>query len=136
MSPPRRWRCTMATTTWLRVATPIGAEAGSGRSRSRWRAGARRWLRCGRELWLASQRGASAVGVTLSGQQVQHARRLAAERGLGDRASFEQADHAAARRFRMAQLRCGLGDRGCSARPDKPAFFREARLPRPSVTAW
>jgi tocopherol O-methyltransferase len=48
----------------------------------------------GSAIWLARERGASVVGVTLLEQQVALARRLASERGLDERLRFEVADMA------------------------------------------
>ena len=44
----------------------------------------------GSSLWLASEKGASVVGITLSARQVRRARSLARRQGLEDRVSFEQ----------------------------------------------
>jgi tocopherol O-methyltransferase len=52
----------------------------------------------GTALWLAAERGATVVGVSVHGRQVQRARRYAESRGLSDRCSFSRQDY--------AQLRC------------------------------
>jgi len=47
----------------------------------------------GSSMWLAQERGAEVVGITLVSQQVEVAREHAARRGLTDRARFEVADY-------------------------------------------
>jgi tocopherol O-methyltransferase len=79
----------------------------------------------GTALWLAVERQARVVGVTLSGKHVRVARRAATARGLRDRCTFSQQD------FR--RLPCGndrfdvvwAHESVCHA-PDKDAFLREA----------
>ena len=85
----------------------------------------------GSSIWLAAQRGAQAVGITLSGRQVARARQLAQARGLHGQAVFEQAD------FTSTPFPDGSFDvvwaveSVCHA-ADKAAFYREAaRLLRP-----
>ena len=46
----------------------------------------------GTAMWLAEERGASVVGITPVAGQVERARRYADERGLGERARFEEGD--------------------------------------------
>jgi cyclopropane fatty-acyl-phospholipid synthase-like methyltransferase len=85
----------------------------------------------GSSLWLAAQRGASTVGITLSARQVTRARRLAAARGLGQRARFEQADYTNTP-FPDGSFDLIWAIESVCHAPDKPAFYREAaRLLRP-----
>jgi cyclopropane fatty-acyl-phospholipid synthase-like methyltransferase len=85
----------------------------------------------GSSIWLAAQRGATTVGITLSERQVLRARRLAAKRGLGDRVRFEQADYASTP-FPAGSFDVVWAIESVCYAPDKPAFFREAaRLLRP-----
>jgi cyclopropane fatty-acyl-phospholipid synthase-like methyltransferase len=49
----------------------------------------------GTSIWLAQNRGVHAVGVTLDPNQVELARRFAAERGVADRVEFHVMDYAA-----------------------------------------
>ncbi len=49
----------------------------------------------GTALWVARERGARVLGVTLSSRQASMARRFAEEAGLGDRVSFAVADYGA-----------------------------------------
>jgi cyclopropane fatty-acyl-phospholipid synthase-like methyltransferase len=49
----------------------------------------------GTSMWLAEQRGVRAIAITLDPAQVALGRRFAAERGVGDRVSFEVLDYAA-----------------------------------------
>ena len=85
----------------------------------------------GSSLWLAAERGAKVVGISLSARQVTEANTHAARRRLADRATFEVRDFFAT----------GLPDDSFSVvwaiesvchGTDKAAFFREAyRLLRP-----
>jgi cyclopropane fatty-acyl-phospholipid synthase-like methyltransferase len=86
----------------------------------------------GSSMWLATQRGAEVVGITLSAQQVERARRIAQARGLAGRTSFELADYTGTpfpdRSFDVVWAIESV----CHA-ADKGAFYREAaRLLRPS----
>jgi cyclopropane fatty-acyl-phospholipid synthase-like methyltransferase len=85
----------------------------------------------GSSMWLAAQRGAEVVGITLSERQVMHAGRLAAQRALGDRVRFEQADYTHTP-FPAGSFDVVWAIESVCHAPDKPAFYREAvRLLRP-----
>ncbi len=49
----------------------------------------------GSSIWLAAQRGAEVVGITIAPEQVAHAMRLAGEAGVSDRTAFHEMDFAA-----------------------------------------
>jgi len=85
----------------------------------------------GSSIWLASERGATVVGVNVSPEQVAHARRFVRQRGLEDRVTILQRDY----------KRTGLPDRSfdvvwaCESvahSPDQRDFLAEAyRLLKP-----
>jgi tocopherol O-methyltransferase len=62
----------------------------------------------GSSLWLAKERGADVVGITLAARQVEKARSYAARRGLANRVHFEVADFTATP-FPEASFRCRVG---------------------------
>ena len=85
----------------------------------------------GSSFWLARERGARAVGITVVHGQVEQAQRLARRQGLAERASFLQADYTctpfAGESFDAVWALESL----CHA-PDKARFYREAaRVLRP-----
>jgi tocopherol O-methyltransferase len=85
----------------------------------------------GSALWLAEQRGARVTGITLSAEQVGHARRNAAKRGLSERADFQVADFCATP-FEDESFDIVWGIESICHALDKQAFIREAhRLLRP-----
>ncbi|MGH3795759.1 MAG: methyltransferase domain-containing protein [Pseudonocardiaceae bacterium] len=85
----------------------------------------------GSSLWLAQERNADVVGVTLAANQVAMARSNAAERGLADRVQFEQADYTATS-FPDASFDVVWAVESLCHASDKAAFYREAaRLLRP-----
>jgi tocopherol O-methyltransferase len=85
----------------------------------------------GSSLWLAAERGAEVIGITLVARQVTMARHYAAQRGLAERASFEQADFTATP-FPDASFDIVWAVESLCHAPDKAAFYREAaRLLRP-----
>jgi tocopherol O-methyltransferase len=85
----------------------------------------------GSSLWLAAERGAEVIGITLAARQVTMARHYAAQRGLAERASFEQADFTATP-FPDASFDIVWAVESLCHAPDKAAFYREAaRLLRP-----
>ncbi len=85
----------------------------------------------GSSLWLAAERGVEVVGITPVASQVAMARRFAAERGLAERVSFEQADYAATE-FPAASFDVVWACESLCHAPSKAAFYREAaRLLRP-----
>ena len=85
----------------------------------------------GTAMWLAEAVGAEAVGITPVADQVERARRYAAERALGDRVRFEVGD------YRATGLPSGTFDvvwaqESLCHSADKHRFFAEAhRLLRP-----
>ncbi len=82
-------------------------------------------------LWLATERGADVVGITLAAKQVAMARGYAARRGLGDRVRFEQADFTATP-FPDASFDVVWAVESLCHAPRKAAFYLEAaRLLRP-----
>ncbi len=85
----------------------------------------------GSSMWLAARRRAEVVGITPVAHQVREARRIAAARGLQDKASFEQGDYTATP-FADASFDVVWAlESLCHAR-HKLAFYREAfRLLRP-----
>lgn len=85
----------------------------------------------GSSLWLAAQRNAEVVGITLVARQVAMARSYAAQRGLSDRVRFEQADFTATP-FPDESFDVVWAVESLCHAPDKAAFYREAaRLLRP-----
>src|SRR5262245_54084685 len=85
----------------------------------------------GSSMWLAAQRGAEVVGITLSERQVVRAGRLAAQRALSDRVRFEQADYTHTP-FPDGSFDVVWAIESVCHAPDKPAFYQEAaRLLRP-----
>ncbi|MGH3699798.1 MAG: SAM-dependent methyltransferase [Pseudonocardiaceae bacterium] len=85
----------------------------------------------GSSLWLAAERGAEVVGITLAARQVMMARGYAAQRGLADRVRFEQADFTATS-FPDASFDIVWAVESMCHAPDKAAFYQEAaRLLRP-----
>jgi cyclopropane fatty-acyl-phospholipid synthase-like methyltransferase len=85
----------------------------------------------GSSLWLAKDRGAEVVGITLSSQQVGKARRYAARRGLTDRVHFEVADFTATP-FPDASFDVVWAVESLCHASRKAAFYQEAaRVLRP-----
>lgn len=85
----------------------------------------------GSSLWLARQRAARVVGISLSKRQVAQARRAAQARGFGGQAAFAQADYTAAPFPDQSFDLIWALESICYA-PEKAAFYREAaRLLRP-----
>lgn len=79
----------------------------------------------GTTVWLATQHGARAVGITLCRNQVRRANRIAARRGVSRRARFLVMDfmHTGFRDGAFTKL--FASESACYA-PSKPAFLREA----------
>jgi cyclopropane fatty-acyl-phospholipid synthase-like methyltransferase len=85
----------------------------------------------GSAFWLARERGARVVGLTLAHSQARQANRIAAENGLEDRTLFVHGDYSAAPLASGAFDVVWALESLCHA-PDKAAFYREAaRLLRP-----
>jgi tocopherol O-methyltransferase len=85
----------------------------------------------GSSLWLAAERSADVVGITLAAKQVEMARGYAARRGLSDQVHFEQADFTATP-FPDASFDIVWAVESLCHAPRKAAFYREAaRLLRP-----
>lgn len=82
-------------------------------------------------VWLAQERGARVVGVTLVRSQIERARRLAQRRGLAHRVAFVQADYTRTPLAGESVDVVWALESLCHA-PDKAAFYREvARVLRP-----
>ncbi|MGH3772738.1 MAG: methyltransferase domain-containing protein [Pseudonocardiaceae bacterium] len=85
----------------------------------------------GSSLWLATERGAHVVGITLAARQAAMARRHAARRGLTDRVHFDVADFTATP-FPDASFDIVWAVESLCHAPRKTAFYQEAaRLLRP-----
>jgi tocopherol O-methyltransferase len=85
----------------------------------------------GSSLWLAAERSARVVGITLAARQVTMARSHAARRGLTDRVHFEVADFTATP-FPDASFDIVWAVESLCHAPRKAAFYQEAaRLLRP-----
>ncbi|MGH3787324.1 MAG: SAM-dependent methyltransferase [Pseudonocardiaceae bacterium] len=85
----------------------------------------------GSSLWLAAERNAEVVGITLADRQVVMARSNAARRGLTDRVRFEVADFTATP-FPEASFDVVWAVESLCHAPQKAAFYQEAaRLLRP-----
>ncbi|MGH3766635.1 MAG: SAM-dependent methyltransferase [Pseudonocardiaceae bacterium] len=85
----------------------------------------------GSSFWLAKERGAEVVGITLAPGQVAKARSYAARRRLADRVQFEVADFTATP-FPDASFDVVWAVESLCHAPDKAAFYQEAaRLLRP-----
>lgn len=85
----------------------------------------------GSSLWLATERGARVVGITLAPRQVAMARSHAARRGLSDRVHFDVADFTATP-FPDASFDIVWAVESLCHASRKAAFYREAaRLLRP-----
>jgi tocopherol O-methyltransferase len=85
----------------------------------------------GSSLWLATERGARVVGITVAPRQVAMARGHAVGRGLSDRVSFEVADFTATS-FPDASFDVVWAVESLCHAPRKAAFYQEAaRLLRP-----
>jgi tocopherol O-methyltransferase len=85
----------------------------------------------GSSLWLAKERGAEVVGITLAARQVTKARRYAIRRGLANRTHFEVADFTATP-FPEASFDVVWAVESMCHAPCKAAFYQEAaRLLRP-----
>jgi tocopherol O-methyltransferase len=85
----------------------------------------------GSSLWLATERGAEVVGITLAARQASMARSHAVERHLTDRVRFEVADFTATP-FPDASFDVVWAVESLCHAPRKAAFYREAaRLLRP-----
>ncbi|HSM08478.1 MAG TPA: class I SAM-dependent methyltransferase [Gemmatimonadota bacterium] len=81
----------------------------------------------GPTLRIARETGCSVVGVDLHEQGVAAARRLAAEEGLGDRASFRQADASRPLPFEDASFDGVICVDAINHLPDRPSVLREWR---------
>ena len=85
----------------------------------------------GSSLWLATERGAEVVGITLAARQAAMARDNAMRRGVTDRVQFEVADFTATP-FPDASFDVVWAVESMCHAPRKAAFYREAaRLLRP-----
>lgn len=85
----------------------------------------------GSSVWLAQEFGARVTGISLSTEQIEHARRNAAKRGLSDRADFQVADFCRTP-FEDKSFDIVWGIESICHALDKGAFVREAhRLLRP-----
>ncbi|MFN2534314.1 MAG: methyltransferase domain-containing protein [Pseudonocardiaceae bacterium] len=85
----------------------------------------------GSSLWLAQERGADVVGITLAARQVEKARSYAARRGLANRVHFEVADFTATP-FPDASFDVVWAVESLCHAPHKAAFYQEAaRVLRP-----
>lgn len=85
----------------------------------------------GSSLWLAKERGADVVGITLAARQVEKARGYAARRRLTDRVHFEVADFTATP-FPAASFDVVWAVESQCHAPCKAAFYQEAaRVLRP-----
>ncbi|HET9257852.1 MAG TPA: methyltransferase domain-containing protein [Pseudonocardiaceae bacterium] len=85
----------------------------------------------GSSLWLARERGAEVVGITLAHGQVAKARRYATRRKLASRVRFEVADFTATP-FPDASFDVVWAVESLCHAPEKAAFYQEAaRLLRP-----
>ncbi|MBV8540234.1 MAG: methyltransferase domain-containing protein [Pseudonocardiales bacterium] len=85
----------------------------------------------GSSLWLAAERGARVVGITLAARQAAMARSHAARRGLTDRVHFDVADFTATP-FPDASFDIVWAVESLCHAPRKAAFYQEAaRLLRP-----
>jgi cyclopropane fatty-acyl-phospholipid synthase-like methyltransferase len=85
----------------------------------------------GSSLWLATERGAEVVGITLAARQAAMARSNALRRGVTDRVQFEVADFTATP-FPDASFDVVWAVESLCHAPRKAAFYREAaRLLRP-----
>jgi tocopherol O-methyltransferase len=85
----------------------------------------------GSSLWLATERSARVVGITLAARQVAMARSHAARRGLTDRVHFDVADFTATP-FPDASFDIVWAVESLCHAPRKAAFYQEAaRLLRP-----
>ena len=86
----------------------------------------------GSSLWLAKERGAEVVGITLPARQVDKARSYAARRGLATRVHFQVADFTKTP-FPDASFDVVWAMESLCHAPHKAAFYQEAaRLLRPS----
>jgi cyclopropane fatty-acyl-phospholipid synthase-like methyltransferase len=85
----------------------------------------------GSSLWLATERSARVVGITLAARQVEMARSHAARRGLTERVHFDVADFTATP-FPEASFDIVWAVESLCHAPRKSAFYQEAaRLLRP-----
>jgi cyclopropane fatty-acyl-phospholipid synthase-like methyltransferase len=85
----------------------------------------------GSSLWLAKERGAEVVGITLAARQVMKARSYATRRGLADRVHFEVADFTATP-FPGSSFDVVWAVESLCHASRKAAFYQEAaRLLRP-----
>jgi tocopherol O-methyltransferase len=85
----------------------------------------------GSSLWLAKERGAEVVGITLAARQVQKARSYAARRGLTHRVQFKVADFTATP-FSDATFDVVWAVESLCHAANKAAFYQEAaRVLRP-----
>ncbi len=85
----------------------------------------------GSSLWLATERGAEVVGITLAARQAAMARSNALRRGVTDRVQFQVADFTATP-FPDASFDVVWAVESMCHAPRKAAFYREAaRLLRP-----
>lgn len=85
----------------------------------------------GSSLWLATERGAEVVGITLAARQAAMAQTHALQRGLADHVRFEVADFTATP-FPDATFDIVWAVESLCHAPEKSAFYREAaRLLRP-----
>jgi tocopherol O-methyltransferase len=85
----------------------------------------------GSSMWLATQRRAEVVGITLVRSQLERARRFVTARGLAGRVAFQLADYTGTP-FPDASFDAVWAIESVCHAPDKSAFYREAaRLLRP-----
>jgi cyclopropane fatty-acyl-phospholipid synthase-like methyltransferase len=80
----------------------------------------------GSALWLARERGAEVVGVTLVASQVERARRFAAEAGMAERVTFAQEDYTSTS-FPAGSFDVVWAVESVCHAPEKALFAREAR---------
>jgi cyclopropane fatty-acyl-phospholipid synthase-like methyltransferase len=80
----------------------------------------------GSDLWLARERGAEVVGVTLVASQVERARRFAADAGLAGRVTFAQEDYTSTS-FPAASFDAVWAMESVCHAEEKRLFAREAR---------
>jgi cyclopropane fatty-acyl-phospholipid synthase-like methyltransferase len=85
----------------------------------------------GSSMWLAENRGAIAVGITITADQVMRARRYSRERGLGDVCTFYNRDYRETG-FEDASFDAVWACESAAHAPDQSDFLREAfRVLRP-----
>jgi cyclopropane fatty-acyl-phospholipid synthase-like methyltransferase len=80
----------------------------------------------GTSMWLAAERGADVVGIAIVPDQIERARRYAAERGLDDRVRFEVADYLNTG-FPSESFDVVVAQESVCHTPSKLAFLAECR---------